>query len=133
MKPLTVTYKARLGQARAWSTSNREVARPPAVPTTPDVPRAARLLALATHVERAVQDGTCASYAAAARALGMSAPRLSQILDLMCLAPDIQEALLLGRLDASERRLREVLVAHAWDDQRARLAAIDIEPAPSVD
>ena len=124
-RPLTVTYKARLGQGRAWSSSNRQVARtrerrdkPTQAPT---VPRTARLLALAHYVERAVLDGTCPDYATAARALGMSQPRMSQILDLAFLALDIQEALLDGSLAVSERRLRDVLVEASWDEQRTRL------------
>ncbi len=70
------------------------------------VSRAARMLALAHYVERLVEQGTVASYADAARQLGVSRARMSQILNLLNLPPRVQEGLLLGDLHLSERQAR---------------------------
>ena len=43
------------------------------------------MLALAHYVERLVEQGTVASYADAARQLGVSRARMSQILNLLTL------------------------------------------------
>ncbi len=76
------------------------------LPSTRPVSRAARMLALAHYVERLVEQGTVASYADAARQLGVSRARMSQILNLLNLPPRLQEGLLLGDLHLSERGIR---------------------------
>jgi hypothetical protein len=58
------------------------------------VPRVARLLALAHRLDRLVRQGAIADYATLARLGHVSRARISQILNLSCLAPDIQEAIL---------------------------------------
>jgi hypothetical protein len=90
------------------------------------VPRIARLLALAWHVEGLVRSGTVSSYAAAARLGHVSRARLSQILSLLNLAPDLQEQLLFLQCPARGRQslvLRHVLTVAAaldWHEQRRR-------------
>jgi hypothetical protein len=90
------------------------------------VPRIARLLALAWHVEGLVRSGTIPSYAAAARLGHVSRARLSQILSLLNLAPDLQEHLLFLHRPARGRQalaLRQVLTVAAvldWHEQRQR-------------
>ena len=90
------------------------------------VPRVARLLALAWHIEELVQSGTVSSYAAAARVGHVSRARLSQILSLLNLAPDLQEQLLFLQRPARGRQalvLRQVLTVAAaldWQEQRRR-------------
>jgi hypothetical protein len=64
-----------------------------------------------------------------ARGLGMSEARLSQLLDLVLLAPDIQEELLFieiapGRDPMPERALRRVVRALDWREQRRRFARL---------
>ena len=90
------------------------------------VPRTARLLALAWHVEGLVRSGTVSSYAGAARLGHVSRARLSQILSLLNLAPDLQEELLFLQRPARGRQalvLRQVLSVAAlldWHEQRRR-------------
>jgi hypothetical protein len=90
------------------------------------VARIARLLALAWHVEGLVRSGTVCSYAAAARLGHVSRARLSQILSLLNLAPDLQEQLLFLQRPARGRQsltLRQVLTVTAvpdWHEQRRR-------------
>ena len=90
------------------------------------VPRIARLLALAWHVEGLVRSGTVCSYAAAARLGHVSRARLSQILSLLNLAPDLQEQLFFlqrparGRQSLALRHVLTVAEALDWHEQRRR-------------
>ena len=100
--------------------------------TTPRLPaatvrrpaRVAVMLALARHIELDIQDGRLTDQAEAARRLDLSRARLTQLLALLLLAPDIQEAIL--RLEAvdgleyiTERDLRPITRVLAWSEQRA--------------
>ena len=73
------------------------------------------MLALANHIERLVEDGELPSYAAAARTLGLTRARLTQVVNLLLLSPMIQERILLEGLDASERSLRPLALKAEWD------------------
>ena len=58
------------------------------------VPRVARLMALALRLDELVRTGQVASYSALAALGQVTRARISQIVSLLHLAPDIQEALL---------------------------------------
>jgi hypothetical protein len=83
-------------------------------------------MALARHVEALVRSGTVESYAVAARLGRVSRARLSQIIGLLNLAPDLQEQLLYLEQPTHGRSapvLRQVLIVAAaldWDEQRRR-------------
>jgi hypothetical protein len=105
------------------------------------VPRLARLLALAWHIEGLVQSGTLASYAAAARLGHVSRARLSQVMSLLNLAPDLQEQLLFlqhprrGRAPLALRHLLRVAAVLDWPEQRRRwrkLRRASNDRAPAV-
>ena len=86
--------------------------------------RVARMLALAHRLEAAIERGEYANRAEVARQLGFTRARLSQLLDLTLLAPDIQERVLAlqaldGREPLAERALREVVRHEGWTEQRA--------------
>ena len=70
----------------------------PGVEATPlppgRVPRVARLMALALRLEELVRTGQVASYSALASLGHVTRARVCQILSLLSLAPDLQEALL---------------------------------------
>ena len=110
--------------------SAQEHGATPATETTkarsPRIPRIARLLALARHIDHLVRSGTVCSYAAAARLGHVSRARMSQILALLNLAPDLQEQLLFlqrpvrGRTAPVLRQLLHVAAALDWDEQRRR-------------
>ena len=83
----------------------------------------ARMLALAHHLQRALDQGRVANRAELARRLGFTQTRITQVLDLLWLAPDIQEALLHfeavdGREPLGERQLRDVVHIESWEEQR---------------
>ncbi len=91
---------------------------------TESVPRLARLMALALRLEGLVRDGRVSDYAELARLGRVSRARLSQILSLVLLAPDIQERLLFlpggpsGRMLLTERQLRPIAAEPDWQRQR---------------
>ncbi len=83
-------------------------------PLSRPVSRAARMLALAHNVERLAEEGAVKSYADAARQLGVSRARMTQVLNLLNLPPRVQEGLLLGKIDLSERRIRRLVASVEW-------------------
>lgn len=100
------------------------VAPPPAAPTG-RVPRAARLLALAHRFEGLLASGDVRDQAELAAIAGVTRARVTQILNLLHLAPDIQEAVLhlprteSGRDAVRERHLRRIAAMPEWYVQRA--------------
>jgi len=90
------------------------------------IPRLARLMALAWHIEELVRSGAISNYAAAARLGHVSRARLSQIVSLLNLAPDLQEQLLFlacpcrGRAPLVLRHILTVAAALDWHEQRRR-------------
>ncbi len=91
--------------------------KPPPPPT--QVPRLARLLALAHKWEGMVRRGEVQSYADIARRRGLTRARVTQIGALCRLAPDLQEALLTPSPSSlPERRVRAVARLPLWPDQR---------------
>ena len=90
-------------------------------PEPPRIPRVARLMALAIKYQDMVDRGEVKDYADLARLGLVTRARLTQIMNLMLLAPDIQEGLLFGmpnRSDILETELREVTKVACWRDQR---------------
>lgn len=85
---------------------NRARVRPPAPCSRATADRLARQLALAHLVERMIDAGEIATFAEAARRLGVTTSRLSQVMDLLGLAAAMQEEILTLTMCASERALR---------------------------
>jgi hypothetical protein len=101
-------------------------------PTRPRgrIPRVARLLALAYHFEELLDTGAVESQAKLAELAKLTPARVTQIMNLLGLAPDIQEEIFFlppvteGRPIITERHLRELLKTVVWSEQRERWAAI---------
>jgi hypothetical protein len=83
-----------------------------------NVPRLTRLLALAHRWRRLVDNGTVASFADIARLLDLSRARVTQIMQLLYLAPNIQEEILLGGSDVRERTTRPITRTPEWQEQQ---------------
>ena len=83
------------------------------------VPRIARLLALAHKFQGMLGRGEVESMAELARLGRVSRARITQIMDLLMLAPDIQEEVLFVRLEVPLRDLSPLLRSATWVDQRA--------------
>ena len=88
------------------------------------IPRVARLMALAIHLEDLVHRGQVKDYATLASVGHVSRARITQITNLTLLAPDIQEAILFlprvqrGRDPIVERDLRPIVATADWQQQR---------------
>jgi hypothetical protein len=99
-----------------------------------NVPRVARLLALAHRWQLLLDAGAVVDYAALARDAGVTRARVSQIMDLLLLAPDLQEKILFmsgstGREQITARDLRPIAGLPDWREQRARWKLNDSEVA----
>ena len=87
-------------------------------------PRVAVTLALAYKIDGMIRTGELRDLADAARAIGVTRARMTQIANLLLLAPDIQEALLffprttVGRDPVHEKMLRPVAAEINWERQR---------------
>ena len=101
----------------------------PKVPDPPRIPRIARLMALAIKFQDMVYRGEVGDYADLARLGYVSRARLTQITNLLLLAPDLQESLLAlvdaveQRARLSERSLRKITMLVMWEDQRSVASA----------
>jgi hypothetical protein len=116
-----VTVELTLTQHRCRRT--RAEGPPPVTPATPHnrLPRITRLMALAIKFQEMVDRGEVRDYAELALLGHVSRARITQIMNLLNLAPDIQEQLMNLRAsnDApSEKQLRKVCSMVRWADQR---------------
>ena len=92
------------------------------LPADPPIPRISRLMALAVVFEEMLQRGEVKDYAELARIGQVSRARISQIMDLLNLAPEIQEALLElqdgdGADPVTERQFRGIAATTEWTEQ----------------
>ncbi len=90
-------------------------------PPSPRNGGAARSLALAHKLQDLIARGLIADYTAAAKLLGVSQPRLTHLMSLTMLAPQLQEALLLGTLRLADKQLRRLARIASWREQLAAL------------
>jgi hypothetical protein len=94
------------------------------------VPRVSRLMALALRFEGLLRDGVVRDYAALARLGHVSRARVSQVMGLLSLAPDLQEAVLFlprtlrGRDPIPLWRLLPIAAALDWRKQRRLWAGL---------
>ena len=88
------------------------------------IPRVARLMALAIRFDQLIRDGVVADQAELARLGHVTRARMTQLMNLLNLAPDIQEAILFlppvenGRDPITERDLRSIAAIPDWRKQR---------------
>ncbi|MBX3378421.1 MAG: hypothetical protein KF678_15615 [Phycisphaeraceae bacterium] len=88
------------------------------------VPRVARLMALAIRFDALLREGAVSTQAELAAVGHVTRARVTQIMNLLHLAPDLQEAVLhlplvqSGRDPITEHDLRPICALVDWDDQR---------------
>ena len=93
-------------------------------PVLGSVPRISRLMALAIHLDELVRRGEIADYADLARLAHVGRARISQIMSLLHLAPDIQHEILNlprsngGRDPIREKMIRPIANIPDWRKQR---------------
>ena len=129
--PLTVDCELHVRRHRKGRVELAEGPAPPPLPVG-RVPRVSRLLALAHRFEALLAAGEAADYATLARRGRVTRARLSQLMNLLLLAPDVQEEVLFlprvprGRDPVQLRHLQPVALEPCWREQRRmwrRLAA----------
>ncbi|MEQ9380129.1 MAG: hypothetical protein RJP95_04650 [Pirellulales bacterium] len=125
-----ITIEAQIHFERRGRGGRKSVHKGDGPTRTPDspgrVPRIARLMALAIRFDELIKAGEVADYAELARLAHVTRARITQIMNLRMLAPDIQEAILfLPRVDSGRdpihlRQLQSIaLVPDWWKQQRA--------------
>ena len=88
------------------------------------LPRITRLMALAIRFDELIQNGEVTDYAELARLGHVSRARVTQIMNLLMLAPDIQEEILHlprvsgGRDPIHLRQLQPIALVPDWRKQR---------------
>ncbi len=122
-KALTITKQVHFKSARR----GRKVIVEGAEAKVPDlgrVPHVSRLMALAIHMDDLVRRGEVTDCAELARLAHVTRARMTQIMNLLHLAPDIQEELLYlprsrgGRDPVTEKALRPLAAIPDWRKQR---------------
>jgi hypothetical protein len=86
-----------------------------------DVPKLTRVLVLAHQIEQAIEEGRAEDYAEVARQLAVSRARITQVVNLLLLSPDIQAMIVTKpRLvhDLSERQVRKIAEEPDWRRQQ---------------
>jgi hypothetical protein len=105
----------------------KELGQAAAAPAPPGrVPRVARLMALALRCEELIRAGQLSSYSEVAALGHVTRARVCQIMNLLCLAPDLQEQVLF--LPRTERGRDAIILADLqpiaavadWRKQRRR-------------
>ena len=122
---VTVEFKVHFGRGPAGRREARLGDAPDAtaVPAG-SVPRVARLMALAIRCEELVRRGGITDYAELAELGHVTRARMTQIMNLLNLAPIIQEEILFlprttsGRDPIGERDLRSITAVADWRAQR---------------
>jgi hypothetical protein len=102
--------------------SPRPQAQSPAAPPRPTgrLPRVARLLALAHRIDGMIRAGEIRDWADAARVMGVTRARMTQVANLTLLSPPIQAVVLgldstrSGKDSVTEHALRRVVIQPFW-------------------
>ena len=81
-----------------------------------------RLLVLGHHLHRLVRDGVVKDYTELATVSGMTPARVTQIVNLTLLAPDVQEAILFATCNAHEWNVRRAASTPDWNAHRRALS-----------
>lgn len=121
---LTVTKKVSFGREHRARRNKLPDQTPTPGRTQGRVPRIARLMALALRFQQLINDGVVESQAEIARLSHVSRARVTQIMNLLHLAPDIQDAILhlpptrSGRDPIREAHVKPIARLVDWNEQR---------------
>jgi hypothetical protein len=123
--PITIRAKVRFQRGNRGARKLKLGEAKPAAMPRGRIPRVTRLLALSHWFEKLIADGEVKDYAELARLGHVTRARLSQIMNLLNLAPDIQEEILFfptverGRDGLTERQTRSIVKCLEWKKQQA--------------
>jgi hypothetical protein len=138
-----VTYAVDFRSARPGRRDNKTAALHPQPPAGEraggSIPRVARLMALAIRFDGLLREETIRDYAELARLGRVTRARMTQIMKLLDLAPDIQEQILFlppvslqNGTGLTERNLRPVVSRIDWREQRRLFRTILNRPYSNV-
>ena len=124
-KPISLEFNIRFKRCGRGSKKEIREGAEEAVPKAPTgrIPRISRFMALAIHYEDLIRSGHVSDFAELARLGHVTRARVTQIMNLRLLAPDIQEQLLFlprlvnGRGEVHLRDLQPVAIASCWEEQ----------------
>ncbi len=100
-------------------------AEPASPPEHGHVPRVTQVMALAIQFQEMIRLGDARDYADLARLGCITRERMSQIMELVWLAPDIQQEIVEfppsrgGRFPISEAAVRGIAALLSWNEQRS--------------
>lgn len=100
------------------------------------VPKVARLMALAIRMQGLLDRGEVGGMADLARAGHVTRARVTQVMNLLMLAPDLQEAMLHlpavtdGRDPLKEWQLRPLAAEPVWAEQRRMWRGLQLDNRP---
>ena len=127
MQSLTVERKVHFSRGKRARKVIKDGPSPEPTPVPEGtIPRISRLMALAIRFDQLIREGVVADQAELARLGDVTRARLTQIMNLLNLAPDIQEEIMFlprtgrGRDPITEKHLRPVAAVLDWRKQRAR-------------
>lgn len=122
---MTIVLPVRTRRVRRQRDSSVPADVPP--PACDRVPRVARMLALAHHWRGLIRGGVVKDQAALSRLVGVTRARVTQVMGLLYLAPDIQEEILVTTKtrvdDGHHRDLLPIAATADWGEQRRRWRA----------
>ena len=117
---VNISFNRNGRKARLQASSEQDID----APQIGRLPKITKLMALAIRFERLLAEGAASDYAQLARLGHVTRARLTQIMNLRLLAPDIQEAILFlppitsGRDRIILRQLQPIALAADWRIQR---------------
>jgi len=122
---LTAKHKLDFKTGKRSAKKISEASNIPEVAVPARLPRITKMMALAIRLDHLIKTGQVSDQAELARIGHVSRARLTQIMDLNLLAPDIQEEILfltpkINRYLTTERDLRSVAKSTNWDKQRKK-------------
>jgi hypothetical protein len=125
-KGITIQCKVQFAKGKCGRKRMKMATPGRSAPTVPvgRVPRISRLMALAIRFDELIRGGEVTDYAELARLGHVTRARVTQIMNLLNLAPDIQEHLLFlppvtqGRDPVKEWQVRPTTSATSWHTQR---------------
>ena len=118
---LTVTTNVSFGGRRRRCADDCERRSTDAIGRTP---RISRLMAMAIHMDRLLREGVVSDRAELARLSYVSRARITQIMNMNFLAPDLQEEILFlprvtkGRDPIRDHAVRKIALIPEWGKQR---------------
>lgn len=120
---LTAKHKLEFKTGKRTAKTIVKAGTQPEQPTPGRIPRITKMMALAIRLDHLIRSGQVSDQAELARLGHVSRARLTQILDLNLLAPDIQEEILHTKSDDAkprilERDLLKLAREFSWNAQR---------------